>query len=142
MEIACRLAADVVVVVHLAYVAFVVLGLPGIFIGYLRGHRWIRNFRLRALHLAMILIVVCEAWAGVTCPLTTWENNLRKTAGQQTYQGAFLANAIHDLLFYDAPAWIFVLIYSVFGLLVAVSFILVPPDLQSEAKAEGKSDLE
>jgi hypothetical protein len=75
----------------------------------------------------MIIIVVAEAWAGITCPLTTWERKLRSLAGQQAYQGAFLANLVHDLLFYEAQPWVFTVIYTVFGTLVVGSFLLAPP---------------
>jgi len=75
----------------------------------------------------MIVIVVGEAWAGITCPLTTWEQQLREAAGQQAYRGAFLANLVHDLLFYDAEPWVFAVAYTEFGLLVVGSFVLAPP---------------
>lgn len=127
MTLMYRLAADVVVIVHMAYVLVVVLGLPAIWLGILRRHRWVRNFWLRVGHLTMIVIVVGEAWAGITCPLTTWERQLRSLAGQQAYRGAFLANLVHDLLFYHAEPWVFTTIYTVFGMLVVGSFLLAPP---------------
>src|ERR1700744_5066735 len=122
-----RLTADVVVIVHMLYVLVVVLGLPAIWLGILLRHQWVRNFWLRVGHLTMILIVVGEAWAGVTCPLTIWERQLRSAAGQAAYRGAFLANLVHDLLFYDAEPWVFTVIYTVFGALVVGSFLLAPP---------------
>jgi hypothetical protein len=127
MTLMYRLAADFVVIVHMLYVLVVVLGLPAIWIGILLRQRWVRNFWLRTGHLAMILVVVAEAWAGITCPLTTWERKLRSLAGQQAYQGAFLANLVHDLLFYEAEPWVFTVIYTVFGTLVVGSFLLAPP---------------
>lgn len=122
-----RIAADCVVLFHMAYVLVVVLGLPAIWIGILFRQKWARNFWWRCGHLAMILIVVGEALAGITCPLTTWETELRFPAGQETYRGAFIANLIHDWLFWDAPPWAFTAIYSIFGLLVLISFIIAPP---------------
>lgn len=127
MALMYRLAADVVVIVHMAYVLIVVLGLPAIWLGILWRHQWVRNFWLRVGHLTMIVIVVGEAWAGIRCPLTTWERQLRSLAGQQAYRGAFLANLVHDLLFYDAEPWVFTAIYTVFGMLVVGSFLLAPP---------------
>ncbi len=127
MSLLYRLAADGVVVLHMAYVLIVVLGLPAIWWGIVRKHDWVRNVWLRGGHLAMILIVVGEAWAGITCPLTVWEHQLRDAAGQQSYQGAFVANLVHDLLFFDAEPWVFTLLYTVFGLLVVASFLLAPP---------------
>ena len=129
-----RLIADAVVVLHIAYMLVVVLGLPAIWWGIARKQAWIRNVWLRGEHLAMILIVVGETWAGITCPLTTWENWLRDAAGQQAYRGAFLANLVHDLLFYDAEPWVFAVIYTVFGLLVAGSFVLAPPQWSRQSQ--------
>jgi hypothetical protein len=75
----------------------------------------------------MILIVVLEAWLGITCPFTTWEKELRRLAGQTTYQGDFLANFVHETLFFDAPAWVFTVCYTSFGLLILATFLLAPP---------------
>lgn len=126
METLYRIAADLTVTLHLAYVAFVVLGLVAIFAGYFRGWEWVRNRWFRGVHLATILVVVVEAWAGVVCPLTTLEQALRKRAGESTYSGSFVANAVHDLLFFDLPEWCFTIIYTAFGLLVASTLIFVP----------------
>lgn len=68
-----RVAADVVVLVHVAYIGYVVVGLVAIVVGLALRREWARGFWFRTLHLAMIAIVVLEAWAGVVCPLTTWE---------------------------------------------------------------------
>ncbi len=134
MTLVYRLAADVVVILHLAYVLVVVLGLPAIWLGIVLRHQWVRRFWLRVGHLSMILIVVAEAWAGITCPLTVWEQWLRNWAGQQNYQGAFMANLVHDLLFYDAPPWVFTALYTIFGSLVLISFLLAPPRWPSRKK--------
>lgn len=133
MSTVYRLAADAVVFIHLAYVMAVVLGLPAIWIGIAWRHKWVHSVRLRVGHLAMILIVVAEALAGITCPLTVWEQWFRELAGDGTYRGAFLANLVHDLLFYDAPKWVFTLAYTLFGLLVLGTFILAPPRLTRPA---------
>ena len=137
MSLLYRLAADGVVVLHMAYVLVVVLGLPAIWWGIVRKHDWVRNVWLRGGHLAMILIVVSEAWAGITCPLTVWEHLLRDAAGQQSYQGAFVANLVHDLLFFDVEPWVFTLLYTVFGLLVVASFVLAPPHWSKRSKKKG-----
>jgi lysylphosphatidylglycerol synthetase-like protein (DUF2156 family) len=127
MKLLFRLLADLVVVVHAAYVAFVVLGLVLVVLGYLRKWDWVRNPWFRGLHLTAILLVVLEAWCGITCPLTDWEQSLRTLSGQESYQGAFVANLVHDLLFYQAPAWVFTLAYTLFAGLVAGTWWLAPP---------------
>jgi hypothetical protein len=122
-----RLLADVVVIVHAAYVLFVIFGLVAVLVGYLRRWEWVRNRTFRLVHLAMILLVVAEAWCGVVCPLTVWEQRLRALAGQTTYQGDFFPNLVHELLFYDAPTWVFTILYTLFGAAVAATLALVPP---------------
>src|SRR5581483_1824110 len=114
MPLFYRLAADVVVLLHAAYVLFVIAGFLLTLIGCFACWKWIRNPWFRGVHLAMIGIVVAEAWCGITCPLTTWEQELRERAGQQSYQGAFVANVVHNCLFYDAPPWVFAVAYTVF----------------------------
>ena len=47
MSLLYRLAADGVVVLHMAYVLVVVLGLPAIWWGIVRKHDWVRNVWLR-----------------------------------------------------------------------------------------------
>ena len=121
-----RIAGDVTVMLHFAYVTFVVLGLVAILIGYIRSWNWVRNPWFRGIHLAMILLVVVEAWFGITCPLTTLENSLRARAGQATYTGSFIANLLHDAMFFRLPPWTFTWAYSAFGGLVLLTLILVP----------------
>lgn len=127
MKLLYRIAADAVVVVHAAYVLWVVLGLALVWLGAWRGWSWIRNRWLRWTHLAMITIVVIESWLGITCPLTTWEQALRAKAGQSAYEGDFVANWVHDLLFIDAPPWAFAVAYTAFGAAVALSWWWWPP---------------
>ena len=129
MLLAYRIAADCVVILHMTYVLVVVLGLPAIWIGILLRHQWARNFWWRFGHLSMILVVVGETWAGITCPLTTWENQLRELGQSETYQGDFIANHVHDWLFYDLSPSAFSVLYTAFGLLVVISFIAAPPHL-------------
>lgn len=127
MQLAYRLAADAVLVLHVGFVAFVILGLVLTVIGILARWQWIRNFWFRCLHLAAILLVVVQALLGVMCPLTIWENELRQLAGQTAYRGDFIATWLHDLLFIDAEPWVFTLCYTLFGLAVLATFLLAPP---------------
>ncbi|HEV8001366.1 MAG TPA: DUF2784 domain-containing protein [Planctomycetaceae bacterium] len=127
MEPLYRVLADVVVVLHAAYVAFVVFGELAILLGIVLRWSWIRNRTFRLLHLSAIVVVVLEAWCGITCPLTTWENWLRSQAGQTVEEGDFIGRWLHHALFYRAEPWVFTTIYSVFGALVVLSLILAPP---------------
>ena len=122
-----RVLADAVVVVHAGYVSFVVFGQLAILIGWLLGWKWIRNVPFRLAHLVAILVVVLEAWCGITCPLTTWEQRLRERAGEATDQGDFIARWLHQVLFYDFPPWVFTACYSAFGAIVVLTLVLAPP---------------
>lgn len=122
-----RLAADAVLIAHFAYVLFVVCGLLSVLVGYIRKWKWVHNGWFRCIHLAMILIVVVEAWLGITCPLTTWEKQLRLAAGDATYSGDFVANFVHNALFINADPAAFTVAYSLFGAMVLLALFLVPP---------------
>ena len=122
-----RLLADAVLVLHVSFVLFVILGLLLTLIGGVAGWQWVRNRMFRWLHLAAIGVVVLQAWAGIICPLTTLENMLRAQAGQATYPGSFIAFWLRAALYYQAPPWVFTIIYTTFGALVATTWIWVRP---------------
>jgi hypothetical protein len=132
MESLYVVLADVVVVLHVSYVAFVIFGELAILIGIPLRWGWIRNRTFRLLHLAAIGVVVFESWSGITCPLTTWEDWLRTQAGQTVEEGDFIGRWVHYALFYRADPWVFTACYSVFGALVVLSLILAPPRWRSE----------
>ncbi len=121
------LLADAILVVHVLFVLFVVVGLVLIFIGKRRGWRWVRNFYFRLVHLLAIGYVVAQSWLGAICPLTIWEMQLRDKAGDAIYAGSFIAYWLQQLLYYRAPPWVFVLAYTLFGALVAASWYWVRP---------------
>ncbi len=119
-----RALADLVLTIHTGFVLFVVVGLLTILCGgFLRWH-WVRNPWFRAGHLAAIGIVVIQAWLGIICPLTTLEMYLRDKAGDETYDGTFIAHWLRKLLFYQAPPWVFVVGYTLFGRAVIGSWLL------------------
>ncbi len=122
-----QLLADAVLTLHAGLVLFVVLGLGLILLGGGRGWRWVRNRWFRLAHLAAITVVVAQAWLGVICPLTTLEIWLRRRAGQGAYDGSFIEHWLQELLYYQAPAWVFIVLYTAFGSLVLASWWWVPP---------------
>jgi hypothetical protein len=122
-----RVLADIVVVIHFSYVAFVILGQLAIIYGLLCRRSWARNFYFRWLHLAAIALIVLQAWLGLSCPLTDLENYLRERGGESGYPGDFIGYWAHQFLFYELPTRVFVMSYSVFGGLVLVTFLLAPP---------------
>jgi hypothetical protein len=115
--------ADAVLIVHFAFVAFVVGGLALIWIGAAAGWRWVRNFWFRVAHLAAIAFVATEAVVGVLCPLTVWEAALRGTQAEKS----FVAQWVHRLLYYELPEWMFTALHVGFALLVAATWFCVRP---------------
>lgn len=122
-----KLLADLIVIFHATYVSFVVFGLVLILMGIALRWEWVRNFWFRGLHLAAIGFVVLEEAAGMVCPLTHWEHQLRKMAGDTGYAGDFIGHWVHRLIFYDFEPWVFTLVYVAFGLAVLAAFVLAPP---------------
>ncbi len=123
------LLADLVLIVHFAFVAFVIVGLLLIWAGWLGRWRFIRNFWVRLVHLVAMGAVAAESVAGVVCPLTILENQLRLAAGGGGgYQGSFVQHWLHRLLFYEASERVFTALYLLFFAAVALSLWLVRPE--------------
>ena len=119
--------ADLTVLIHATFVLFIVGGQILILIGWHQTWHWTQNWVFRYLHLAAIGYVVLEAWLGITCPLTSLEFYLRQAAGETIHNMTFIGYWVHYFLFYTAPTWLFVLIYSLFGGLVLLTFLKYPP---------------
>lgn len=83
------IAADAVLVVHLAFILFVMFG------ALLAVWRW----RFALLHLPALAWGV---WISVThgvCPLTPLENSLRRAAGQAGYSGSFIDHYLMPVIY-------------------------------------------
>jgi hypothetical protein len=138
--------ADGILILHLAYMGYIVFGQLLIMIGWPLRWGWIRNPWFRFSHLALIAIVAFEAIFGWRCPLTTWEEQLRVAAGQELVirtredgnnyvddiEGmSFTARVLRKIQFAGAmcPNNLNYIYYTVTGLIVA-TVILVPPRLR------------
>jgi hypothetical protein len=119
--------ADVLVIIHVAFMAYVVVGQLLILIGILAGWDWVRNLWFRLSHLLAILIVALETVAGIACPLTIWERQLRELAHQPVSDLSFVGQLMHAILFYDLPEWVFSTAYLIFFALVVATFVFAPP---------------
>jgi Protein of Unknown function (DUF2784) len=136
------LLADVIIVVHLLYMAIVVFGQLAIMIGHHLGWQWVRNPWFRSVHLAMILYVAYEAVEGIECPLTKWERDYRIEGGQippddvrgaewEVANPSFVARVARAIMMCDSR-WQPILdaSYYFFAGLVVATWILVPPRLR------------
>lgn len=121
------LAADIVLFLHVLVVIFNVFGLVLIFVGNVLNWLWIRNPWFRLIHLFTISVVVLLSWLNFLCPLTSIEMALRTRAGDIAYSGSFISHWLENILYYQAPPWVFVVSYTIFGVMVVVSWFLVRP---------------
>ena len=104
--------ADAVVALHLAYLAFIPFG------GVL-AWRWPR---IAWAHLAAIAIAVTSITIGFDCPLTTWEQSLRRRGGQTPYTNGFVD---HYLAGHIYPHGYDITVQVIFGLCIVASYALV-----------------
>jgi hypothetical protein len=84
-----RLLADAVLVVHLAFVLFVVLG----------GLLVLRWPRIVWVHLPAVAWGALIELAGWICPLTPLENHWRRLGGEAGYQGGFVETYVLAALY-------------------------------------------
>lgn len=84
-----RIAADALVLLHLGFILFVLLG----------GLLLLRWPRLLCLHLPAVAWGIVVECLHLGCPLTPWENNLRRMAGQAGYEGGFIEHYLIPLIY-------------------------------------------
>jgi len=116
------LLADVLVVLHLAFVVFVVAG--GLLVVYRRRIAWV--------HVPAALWGAAIALGGFICPLTPLENSLREAGGGAAYTTGFIEHYIVPVLYPAAltppiqiGAGVFVLVLN--AVLYAIAFRVRPP---------------
>ena len=84
-----RMAADALVVIHLGFILFVMLG----------GMLLLRWPSLIWLHVPAVAWGVIVECLHLGCPLTPWENQLRRMAGQAGYEGGFIEHYLIPLIY-------------------------------------------
>jgi hypothetical protein len=107
-----RIAADAVVIIHLGFVAFVM-------VGGLLALRWPR---LVFVHLPAMTWGILIEFFGWTCPLTPLENTLRKAGGMAGYTGGFVEQYLIPVMY---PAHLTRAIQVALGLLLLISNVPV-----------------
>jgi hypothetical protein len=126
-ELFYLIVADIILLIHVLFVIFVVFGLLLILAGKIFAWGWVHNFSFRITHLVAIGVVVLQSWLGLICPLTVWEMDLRARADDSVYEGSFIAYWMQSLLYYRAEEWVFILLYTLFAVLVVASWYWVRP---------------
>lgn len=121
------LLADAILIIHLAYACFVLFGFIAVLAGVFYGWSCIKNVRFRTIHLACTVLVPLETLLGMICPLTTLENFFLRASGAQGYNRSFIGNLVSEILFHDAPEWIFIIIYVVLAVAVILCYVFCPP---------------
>ncbi len=91
IEVTPRLLADLVLLLHAAFVLFVALGA-------LLVLRWPR---VAWVHVPAALWGACIEFAGWICPLTPLENHWRRLAGEEGYAGGFVEHYVFPVLYPD-----------------------------------------
>ncbi|AGI23441.1 hypothetical protein H681_07825 [Pseudomonas sp. ATCC 13867] len=109
-----RLAADAVVLLHLGFILFVLLG----------GLLALRWPRLAWLHAPAAIWGMAVEFFHLYCPLTPLENHFRALAGDNGYSGGFIEHYLIPLIY---PASLTEATQAVLGLLVLA--INLPPYL-------------
>ncbi|MDX1576890.1 MAG: DUF2784 domain-containing protein [Gemmatimonadota bacterium] len=84
-----RILADVVLVVHALFIVFVVLG----------GFLAVRWPKVAWVHVPCALWGALIEFAGWICPLTPWENALRRAGGEAGYAGGFIERYLAPLIY-------------------------------------------
>jgi hypothetical protein len=129
--------ADVVLVVHVLYASFVLGGLLALPFGLMRRWGWVRARWFRLPHLVCTAIVAVEALVGLTCPLTWLEHVLLVASGASGYERSFVGHLLYRLLYYDAPAWAFMVAYTGLALAVIVLYYRWPPQPKLRGRRRG-----
>jgi len=107
-----RVLADGLVALHFAFVLFVLLG----------GFLALRHRAWSALHLPAAAWAAFVEFTGTICPLTPWENALRRRAGDAGYDGGFIEHYLLPVLY---PAGLTPQIQWLLGALVVALNVVI-----------------
>ena len=115
--------ADALLLVHFCLAAFITFGFFLIPVGHQLGWHWIKNRNVRLLHLFLMGFITAETIVGLTCPLTLLENMFRDIK----YSSSFMSNWMAEILYWDLPSKVFVLLYSLCLGWVLILWKICPP---------------
>ena len=114
------LMADIVLFFHFCIVIFITFGFVLIPIGYNLDWLWIKNKKLRLLHLGMMIFITFETLLGMACPLTILENNLRDINENQL----FVSKWMSEIIYWDFPSKFFIVSFSLQSVIIMSIYII------------------
>jgi hypothetical protein len=122
-----RILADALMVIHFIWILFMLWG----FVLTVRG-LWHKDFferwLFRTIHLSGILLVAALALLDEYCPLTVWENNLRRHYNPDfDYPGSFIIGHIEKLVYPDVSIMVVLVPTVIMALFTLIVFIARPP---------------
>lgn len=89
-----QIAADIVILIHFLWIAFVILGFP-VFL-------WLNSARWRLIHLAAVIWMVLMQITRSICPLTHLEAWLKSEGqGAEVYSGKFIIETLERIIYVD-----------------------------------------
>ena len=117
------LISDIVLILHFCIVIFITLGFFLVPVGYKLNWEWLRNIKLRSLHLGLICLVALETFLGVKCPLTIIEIKLNNL----NYSETFIAYWISRVVYWDLPTLFFIVLYALCVIWTILMWKIFPP---------------
>jgi len=122
-----RLLADILLVIHLAWIVFMLWGFVLTVRAFWRPSfydRWL----FRSLHLGGIVFVGIWELMGKYCPLTIWEYDLRRLHDPSVeYPGSFIVDLLERLVYPDVDPMIVAVPTMAIALFTLVLFAVKPP---------------
>ncbi len=107
-----RIGADAVLLLHLSFILFVLFG--GLLVAWRRG--------FLPLHLPAVAWGIYIELSGGACPLTYWENLLRRLAGNEGYEAGFIEHYLLPLIY---PDWLSTPVQYVLAAVVVLTNLLI-----------------
>ncbi len=117
-----NILSDIILLVHFAWILFIILGLPVALAFALP--------RFRVFHSIALIFTVIMQVTGTICPLTDLEEYLRRAANPHfTYGGSFLISWLRKLIYIEDIGVSLLIIYIITGIYLAfviLSYFLWP----------------
>ena len=122
-----KILADIIMVIHFAWILFMLLGFVLTIRAFWRP-KFFERWLFRSIHLLGILFVLALEILNKYCPLTIWENALRRHYDPNTdYPGSFIIGHIEKLIYPDVSPLVVGLPTMLIAVFTFAVFIIRPP---------------